>query len=267
MSIADLAVIIRFKNSADTLPAVIAALKAQTVQPHRIVGVDSGSTDGSHAMLRNAGATVLRWTEPYHHARTLNFALATRREKYALILSSHTVLHDPETVAKMLAAIRQPGTACVSGKWTPQDDWSDAITFDELQRTGLRFCSIYSNSFGMIRRDLWEKTKFSEQLITMEDYAWALEQVCAGHTCRRLEFPFSYQRSAHPREFAFAAITFHLAKRHGLRVGWLGWKATAAAIARGLVLRKKPIRQHIDRLRAFVRTCVSSGTFCPAQER
>ena len=267
MSTADLAVIIRFKNSATTLPGVIAALKAQTVQPVRIIGVDSGCDDGSDALLSVSGATILRWSEPYHHARTLNFALETVSEKYALMLSSHTVLHAPDTLARMLAAMQEPSAACVSGKWSAHDDWSDAITFEELQRTGLRFCSIYSNSFGMIRRERWDEIKFDEQLITMEDYAWALAQVQAGHTCHRMEFPYSYQRSHKPREFAFAAITFHLAKRYGLKVGWLGWRASAAAILSGLIASKPDTQHHIGRLRAFVRATLSRGRFYPTCEQ
>lgn len=258
----NVAVIIRFKNSAATLPGVLTALAAQTLKPAQIIGVDTGSTDGSDTLILKAGGTVVRWEEAYHHARCLNFGISQCREEAVLILSSHTVLHDPTTLASMLDALKLQGTACVSGKWKLRDDWSDAITWPELERTGLRFCSIYSNSFGMIRRALWEECKFDESIVTMEDYAWALEQVRAGHTCRRLEFRFSYQRSAHNRDYTFAAVTFHLARRHGLRVGWLGRKATVAAIARGILRRGKvSLKTHIGRLKA------SFSKACPSAER
>jgi Glycosyl transferase family 2 len=248
-----LAVLIRFKNSAATLPGVLAALRAQTTQPTELIGVDSGSTDGSDALIREAGGSTEKWAQPYHHSRCLNFGMSRCNADAVLILSSHTVLHDATTLATMLAALAQPGTACVSGKWTPSDDWSDAITWDELQRTGLRFCSIYSNSFGMIRRELWQQRAFDETIVTMEDYAWALDQVRAGHTCRRVAFPFSYQRSAHNRDFTFAAVTFHLARRHSLRVGWLGRKSTLLAILRRDGV---PLKTHLGRLRAsFARKC------------
>jgi glycosyltransferase involved in cell wall biosynthesis len=44
-----LGILIRFANSAVTLRDVLAALQAQTLQPDVILGVDSGSSDGSRA--------------------------------------------------------------------------------------------------------------------------------------------------------------------------------------------------------------------------
>jgi rhamnosyltransferase len=248
-----LGVLIRFKNSVATLPAVLAALKAQTIQPDLIVGIDSGSSDGSAELLAAAGARVIPWTAPYHHAKVLNFGLARCPAEYVLALSSHTVLQEPDVIERMLGVMQSPDAACVSGKWSEEDSWSNSITWSELRATGLRFCSIYSNSFGMLRRALWEATRFDERLVTMEDYAWALEQVRRGHVCHRLAFPFSYQRGARRRDYAFAAITFSLAHRYGLRVGWLGAKATLRALLAGLFdasLCSEALLAHRDRFLA-----------------
>jgi glycosyltransferase involved in cell wall biosynthesis len=271
MLAANLAIIIRFKNSASTLPAVLSAILAQTLQPLRILGIDSGSTDNSAELLRKAGAEVVGWQKAYHHSKVLNFATGLCREELILVLSSHTVLEDPRTIERMVTALCLPRTACVSGKWSPNDDWSDEITWDELQRTGLRFCSIYSNSFGMFRRSLWEKCPFDESLVTMEDYAWALQQVRAGLVCRRLDFPFRYQRSSHNREFTFAATTFHLARRHGLSVRWLGVKGSIKALGEGfgrrIFRRSATLRPHYQRLRAKIASTLSRGSYCPQSER
>lgn len=64
----------------------------------------------------------------------------------------------------------------------------------------------------------------------MEDYAWAIEQVRLGQTCRRVNFRFSYQRQANPRELIFTACAFRLAARHALRLRWLGRKQTLSAL-------------------------------------
>lgn len=267
---ANLAIVIRFKNSAVTLPGVLLALRAQTVQPTRIIGIDTGSTDGSVELLVSEGAEIARWEHPYHHSKVLNFALKHCSEENVLVLSSHTVLSDPSIIASMLEELAKPNTACVSGKWSKEDAWSDAITWDELKVSGLRFCSIYSNSFGMFRRELWKQCPFDESLTTMEDYAWALEQVRRGQTCRRLSFAFEYQRSAQPREFAFAATTFHLAHRYGLSVKWLGVRKTVGALTSGILgkLRRKPdpLREHFERLRAFLAASLSRGKFSPSAE-
>lgn len=229
---ARLAVLIRFKNSAPTLPAVLAALRAQTLQPDFILGVDSGSSDASPALLAAAGAEIIRWAEPYHHSRVLNFGLARCAAERVLVLSSHTVLKSPDALATLNAALDDPRVACASSPWDDDPYYSDAITWLELQSKGLKLGSIYSNSFGLLRRSRWEEVPFDETLPTMEDYAWALEQVRRGHICRRVRFDFSYQRQANPRDFIFTAVAFRLAARHGLRVAWMGRRTSAKELLR-----------------------------------
>lgn len=227
-----LGVIIRFKNSASTLPGVLAALQAQTLQADLILGIDTGSTDGSPAMLTQAGATVVPWSAPYHHAKVLNFGLSHCMAERVLILSSHTVLESPDALERLNAALDDPLTACASGKWDDDPFYGDAVTWSSLSRDGLKLGSIYSNSFGLLRRKLWEELPFDESLPTMEDYAWALEQVRRGYTCRRVEFRFRYQRQANPRDFIFTATAFRLASRFGLRVRWLGRIQTLRELCR-----------------------------------
>lgn len=217
-----LGIIIRFKNSARTLPAVLAALRRQTLQPDRIVGVNNASTDRSPELLRAAGAQVVEWTQPYHHSRVLNFAVTHCPTDLVLVLSSHTVLESPDALETLVAALADPQTACASAKWDDDAFYSDVIAWPELRSKGLKFCAIYSNSMGLFRRSLWETIPFDESLPTMEDSAWALEQLQRGHRCRRLNLPFHYQRGGRAREYIFALITFQLAARHGLRVTWLG---------------------------------------------
>lgn len=227
-----LGVIIRFKNSAATLPAVLAALRHQTVQPDLVVGVNNRSTDGSVGLLKNAGAQVLDWSEPYHHSRVLNFALHHCPTDLVLILSSHTVLNSPNAIEQLVGAMSDPRTACASARWDNDPFYSNTISWSELKSKGLKFGSIYSNSMGFIRRNLWKQVPFDDSLPTMEDYAWTVEQLKRGYTCRRVQFDFSYQRPGNPRHFIFAVISFYLAYRHQLRVCWLGPKATCQMLVK-----------------------------------
>ena len=209
-----LGVLIRFSDSASTLPAVLAALKKQTLQPDVILGVNSGGTDASSAYIRAAGGRVANWTQPYAHASVLNFGLRLLPTDLVLILSSHTVLESPDTLA-----------------WGDDPFDSDAITFTELQRKGLRFGSFYSNCMGLIRRRHWQKIPFDESIPTAEDYAWAIEQLQQGHTSLRLRLPFTYRREGASRAGSFARVVFHLARRHSLKVNWLGPFASLKMLA------------------------------------
>jgi glycosyltransferase involved in cell wall biosynthesis len=222
-----LGVLIRFKNSAATLPAVLAALRKQTLQPDVMVAVDSGSSDASPALLKAAGAQIVTWSAPYHHAKVLNFGLARCPAERVLVLSSHTVLQSPNALARLHATLDDPRAACASGKWDDDSYYSDAVDWDELSRKGLKLGSVYSNSFGLLRRSFWEELPFDESLTTMEDYAWAVDQIRRGRICHRIRFDFSYQRQAESRDFLFTACAFRLAARHSLPLHWLGRKQTA----------------------------------------
>lgn len=231
-------VVVRFKNSAQTLPAVLACLRAQSLAPNTVLGVNNGSTDDSVRLLSEWGARVVDWTEPYHHSKVLNFGVRQCPTDLVLALSSHTELRDPSTLERMAATFDDPATACASGKWDVDPFYGDRIAWTDLQTRGIKFGSIYSNSFGMFRRRLWETMPFDEAVPTMEDYAWSLAQVKAGGVCRRLGFDFAYKRGGNPRHFIFACITFRLAHQHGLAVRWLG----ASGSIRGWLDARKRLR-------------------------
>lgn len=249
-----LGVLIRFANSADTLPEVLAALQNQTVRPGLILGADSGSKDGSRALIEAAGGKVITWPHRYEHSRVLNFGLQHMAADLVLILSSHTVLESPDTIAQMVAAMHDQHTACVSLKWDDDPFYSDSIGWRELSGKGLKFGSIYSNSMGMIRRSVWQRHPFDETLPTAEDYAWAIHQLAIGHTCRRLDLPFRYRRSGHSRDYEFARTIFGIAKRHHLSVTWLGLRHTLSSWVKASAQRHPSAIPHRARLAAFCRT-------------
>lgn len=215
-------VLIRFSNSATTLPAVLEALERQTLRPDVILGIASNCNDDSRSIMASHHVSVMEWTEPYAHSRVLNFGLSHLATDLVLILSSHTVLESPEALEQMIARFTDPKLACVSIKWDADPYYSDSIDWGELQRKGLRFGSIYSNSMGMIRRELWETLPFDEELPTAEDYVWAVGQLSRGYRCARIALPFRYQRTGINRDNLFARVVFRLAKRHRLKVAWLG---------------------------------------------
>ena len=194
-----LGVVIRFKNSAATLPGVLAAICRQTVQPDLIIAVNNQKPN-SPALLREAGAMIVDWTLPYHHSRVLNFAFRECPTDLVIVLSSHTVFESTDAIAQLLGSMADPRTACASGKWDADPFYSDVLDWAELQRKGLKFGSIYSNSMGIVRRSLWQAQPFDESLVTMEMVPGG-GTVERGRLCRRLNFPFSYQRGGKPRDF------------------------------------------------------------------
>lgn len=248
----DVDVLIRFRNSEATLPEVLAGVERQSLRPARILGVDTGSTDSSAHLIRQAGGEILTWTRPYSHPATVNFGLVHCTAPLVLILSSHTVLLDKDVLERMTNAMDDPGVACVSGAWDDDPFYRDEIDWEELCEKGLKFGSIYSNSMGMLRRDRWQEFPFQEELEGCEDYSWAVEQLKRGHTCRRLRFAFDYQRSRTDRTHHLCREAFQLAKRTGLKSSWLGPIATIGELTRAAFSGDQAKREeHWQKLRAW----------------
>jgi glycosyltransferase involved in cell wall biosynthesis len=258
----DLAVVMRFKDSARTLPGVLAALRRQSLQPDLLLGVDTGSRDGSPELIRQAGGEVVEWKQAYQHARVLNFGIQHSPARLVMALSSHTVVEGVDTLERMVSKFADPTVAAVSGDWDPQAPPEERLDRATLERNGLRFGSIYSNSFGMFRRAFWEEETFTDRIIGMEDYAWALNQIDRSRVVWRLRFPFQYQRSGATRDYSYACIAFRLADQHRLRLVWLGWRGSlqgwwrarnrSCADEPARVRRAAEMALHQDRLKAWL---------------
>lgn len=247
-------ILIRFSDSEETLPAVLAAISSQTHQPDQILGVANHSTDNSLRLLADAGARVIEWDAPYHHASVLNYGFGHLKTDLVLVLSSHTVLQSETVIEDLVECFSDERVACASAKWDNDPFYSNRVSWDELKTKGLRFGSIYSNSMGMIRRSCWVETSFDESIVTSEDYAWAIERLKRGEICCRTSFPFKHLREGKPRHHEFAKIVFRLARRHQLRVTWLGPRESIRQLLQGWLERKpshewKPIT---DRLFAWI---------------
>lgn len=108
-------VLIRYAQSAETLPGVLASLDRQTRKPDQILGVDSAGCAACGELIRQSGGVVLRWMHEYEHSRVLNFGLQHLHTDYVLVLSSHTVLDDPCVLERMTAAMEDPTVAVSAG--------------------------------------------------------------------------------------------------------------------------------------------------------
>lgn len=231
---AEITALIRYKNSAKTLPEVLSALKKQSLQPDRIIGVDTGSSDESGRLLEQAGAKIIKWNEPYHHSKVLNFGVSHCETPLVLCLSSHTVLLQNDGLARLAEPMQNELICASSVKWDKDPFYTDEIDWQELQKKGMKFGSIYSNSAGIFRKALWKDYPFDETINGMEDYDWALQQIRSGFRVARVEAPISYQRNAHNRDMRETARTCHLSHRYGLKVCWLGVVGAIKGLLRNL---------------------------------
>jgi len=226
----EITALIRYKNSAETLPSVLSALQNQSLQPDRILAIDTGSTDSSGQLLRKAGADIIRWNKPYHHSQVLNFGINHCKTDLVLSLSAHTTILEKNGLNRLAQPLESTDVCASSIKWDDDAHFSDLIDWSEMKSKGMKIGSIYSNSLGLFRRELWERQKFDESINGMEDYDWVLYQLSKGFKVARLEMALKYQRNGHNREMRQTARASLLANRYGLKLNWLGMKGATLGL-------------------------------------
>ena len=229
MSAPLVSVVLLTRNGAGTLPETLDAIaRQQTDFPVEIVAVDSGSTDGTIALLERAAREVVRIPpESFDHGLTRNLAIEHARGELIVLIVQDALPHSNDWLARLTAPLRTQ--ADVAGAFCRQRPrphattltqpylrgWigaspaprsvrltsgSDLVRLDPQAR--MELCT-FDNVCSCIRRSVWQRIPFAATPIA-EDLEWAKAVLLAGH---RLEYVagtsvvHSHDRPA-PYEFA-----------------------------------------------------------------
>ena len=191
-------VVIRAKNEARFIGEVLEALFTQRdAEPFEVIVVDSGSTDGTVEIIRRFPARLIEIRpQEFTYGRALNLGIAESRGDFIASLSAHSTPLDDRWLASLIEPLRNPRVAGVVGRQMPRDNatWLEllgmrltGLTSDrpELRSRNPRF----SNANSGLRRGLWERVPFDEQVAGAEDFAWA-------RTMQELGYLIAYEPKA-----------------------------------------------------------------------
>jgi len=160
-------------NAERHLDALLPALQSQTLQPDRILVMDSQSDDASAARLRAAGADVVTIArDDFDHGRTRQQAADKLSDCAILIyLTQDAYPADTECFAQLVAAFDDPAVGVAYGRQLPHRDAtaistharqfnyppdSRTVTYAERASLGIKAC-FSSNSFAAYRRTAFEQ--------------------------------------------------------------------------------------------------------------
>jgi rhamnosyltransferase len=145
-----------------------------------VVVVDSGSTDGTQAIVRSFPTILLQIKpEEFTYGYALNLGVAAAEGELIATLSAHSTPTDAAWLANLVAPFKQPRVAGVYGRQRPR---TNATPFELL---GMRLTGVlcdkpklldrrplFSNANGAFRRALWLEHPFDERVRGAEDIAW-----------------------------------------------------------------------------------------------
>jgi len=195
----ELSVVLLTKNAGNRFAAVLGALfSCRSIDRAEVLLIDSGSTDATLATAASYPVAVHRIPpEQFGHGKTRNLGASLARGRILVYLVQDAEPADAAFLDRLTAPLRRdPGLAATYGRQVPRPDASPVeveflrhtyppgASVRQLGRTDDRLtigAVFFSNVASAIRRDMWQRFAFDEDLIMSEDQEWARRVLLAGY--------------------------------------------------------------------------------------
>lgn len=180
-------VIIRCFNEEAHIGRLLGSLEQQIVRDVEGIVVDSGSTDSTLAIAGRYPVRILRLApEQFSFGRALNVGLRAARAPLAVLASAHVYPTGADWLERLLAPFADPQVALVYGrqrgntttKFSEHQIFARQFPDDARRQQTPPFCN---NANAAIRRALWERLPYDEELTGLEDIDWAARAIALGH--------------------------------------------------------------------------------------
>ena len=179
--------IVRTKNEERWIGRCLAALSHQDHPDVDIVVVDNDSVDDTVSVVKRFDCRLVHISErEFSHGRSINLGIAASRGDLVAMISGHCIPANERWLGRLALPFADASIAGVYGRQEPLPDTSDHdkrdlwTTFGLDRRTQVRDY-FFHNANSMIRRDVWERMPFNEDLAGVEDRDWARRVLDAGH--------------------------------------------------------------------------------------
>lgn len=184
-------------NGAATLGPLLESLQRMREQyPLQLLAIDSGSRDGTLAMLEAARVQVVDLGgRPFGHASARNRAAGLSSGEILLFLTQDVEPVGADWLPALVRPLADPRVAGAFGRQLPRDASPEEafmvaanygseprlLTAEALEAPFGPGATLFSNAFGAMRRDVWKKHPLPD-IVMSEDQAWARTVLSAGFT-------------------------------------------------------------------------------------
>ncbi len=163
--------------------------------PLEIIVMDSGSKDGTVEAAREFEQVRLFEITDFTHGRSRNAGAKAADGKFLVFMTQDALPTNENWLANLLKPFSDEKVAAAFSRQVPWPEanpmerhflarnFSDKRVVRRLngkRKPGL-FDVFFSNVSSAIRRDIWQRFSFDEQIIMSEDQKFAREVLCAGY--------------------------------------------------------------------------------------
>jgi rhamnosyltransferase len=234
-------VIMRSFNEGWALRETLPALRTQEYKNWEFIAFDSGSTDGSVELLRQANPRHLIQTQPeqYNPSRVLNRGMQLARAEFGIFLNADATPQGKRWLGPLVQALQHSQTAAVFSRQVPRPNCRAVYAHDYERCFGPnRESASWDHFFSMVssglRKDVWSQRGFLEKMQYSEDDEYT--RWCRSRGYRVVYCPESvvmhshnyspdqaYRRSFGEAKALAAVWTRHPQEVHWARTVLLGW--------------------------------------------
>jgi len=185
--VSSLSLIIRCYNEEAHIGRLLTGVMHQTRRPDEIIVVDSGSDDATLAIASTFPVQIERIApDDFSFGRALNLGLRAASGDIAVMASAHVYPVYDSWLELLTAPFENESVALSYGRQQTPDDGR----FSERQllarwfpprSTAVQRHPFCNNANAAIRRELWERLPYDEDLTGLEDIDWAKRALEVGY--------------------------------------------------------------------------------------
>jgi glycosyltransferase involved in cell wall biosynthesis len=179
-------IIIRGKNEEDWLGLCLKSISMQSYKNFEVIYVDNDSSDASIKIAKEYKVSIIKKIKKFLPGNAINIGIRASKGKYIVILSAHCIPANKYWLSQLVSSIKPKNLAGVYGRQLPlestsSDDARDLlITFGNENRIQKKD-SFFHNANSIIRREVWEKINFDNDITNIEDRDWAKKVLGIGY--------------------------------------------------------------------------------------
>jgi len=182
-------VVVRAHNDMPLIGQTLGALQRQS-HPMVLVAFDNASTDGTLEEIRKYTARIYHVPAgAYVPGRVLNQAMAATEGEFVVFVNSDCTPQNDSMLASLIEGFRDDKVAAVFGRQVPRPDCRPLMAKDTEDTYGdgarqrfWRHC--FSMALSAVRRSVWERMPFREDIQYSEDIDWTWRARGQGYEIR-----------------------------------------------------------------------------------
>lgn len=183
----DCSIVVRAYNEEKHLERLLTGIERQVEVRAETILVDSGSTDQTVAVASRFPVTILSISPTdFTFGRSLNLGCSKARGEIIVLASAHVYPVYPDWLHRLIEPFQDSRVALTYGKQRGNSStrFSEQQVFAKLypdqppSRPEHPFCN---NANAALRRELWMRRPYDEELSGLEDLEWAMWAHGQGH--------------------------------------------------------------------------------------